>query len=138
MVHQRCRLPRQYSEHLSSIGCTSTSKPSHRPDTLESTAGLFTGREFPSSALAAQPFSLNLEVRALVFPFLGSEFALCLYTSCLDCPSLGVSVQGTVISLTLQYIVMTSPWWTDPLQGLEAHFIICSVFTNHRILRVKE
>lgn len=119
MVHQQCRLPTRYSAHLSYIECTSTSNPVHGPATLEGIAVLFTGREFPSTALAAHPFSMNLEAKALVISFLGSEFTLCL-----DCLSLGVSVQATVISLTLHYIIMTSPWWTDPLQGLETHYLI--------------
>ena len=109
MAHQRCRLPTRYSAHLSYIECASTSNPVHGPATLESTAVFFTGREFSSTASAAHPFSMNLEARAQVISFLGSEFTLCLYTSCLDCPSLGISVQATIISLTLLYITMTSP-----------------------------
>lgn len=86
---------------------------------------------FPKTQ-AVRPFSMTLVARALVISYLGSKFTVCLFTSCLDCPSWGtVFMPGSSCWSSVH-----SSWWTDHWQEHKVPLVICLGSARHCIAAI--
>lgn len=86
---------------------------------------------FPKTQ-AVRPFSMTLVARALVISYLGSKFTVCLFTSCLDCPSWGT----VFMPWSSCWSSVHSSWWTDHWQEHKVPLVICLGSARHCIATI--